>query len=90
MGTGDRFTTLFGTSETDTYTQDERLAFLQGYHDALEMYDPEGPLSVVPKSHKAPPGLEQPYRAGEIKAQSDLERKKALDPTIIAAMINAI
>ena len=90
MSTGERFITLFGTSETVTYTQDERLSFLQGYHDALEMHDAQEPLSIVPKSHKVPSGLEQPYRAGETKALSDLQEKNAVDQTIIAAMIAAI
>src|SRR5689334_7433915 len=59
MSTGDHFITLFGTSETDTYTVDERLAFLKGYHDALEIQDPNTPLSILPGRYEAPPGLEQ-------------------------------
>ena len=90
MSTGSQFITLFGTAETDTYTQDERLAFLQGYHHALEMHDPKRLLRITPENHEAPVGLEQPYRAGQTRAESDLEEKKAMDAAIIAAIIAGI
>ena len=90
MSTGDRFITLFGTGETDSYTQDERLAFLQGYHNVLELHDPKRPLSIAPENHAPPSGLEEPYRAGQARAQSDLEEKKAMDAAVIAAVIAAI
>jgi hypothetical protein len=90
MSTSDRFITLFGTSEIDKYTQDERLAFLQGYHYALDMQASKRPLSILPETHKAPLGLEQAYQAGQIKAESDLEEKKALDAAIITAIIGGI
>jgi hypothetical protein len=90
MSTRDQFITLFGKSETDRYTQDERLAFLQGYHDALDMQNPKRPLSILPDSHKAPLGFEQAYQAGQIKAESDLDEKKALAAAVIVAMIGGI
>ena len=90
MGSTD-FITLFGTPETDRYSQAERLAFLQGYHDAsLNMQDPNRPLSILQERREAPLGLEQAYQDGQMKAESDLEEKKALDATTIAAIIAAL
>jgi hypothetical protein len=48
------------------------------------------PLSILPQGHKAPLGLQQACQAGQIKAESDLEEKKALDAAIITAMIGVI
>ena len=90
MGTNDRFITLFGTSETDRYTRDERLAFLQGYHDTVDMQEQKNPLSILAGSQKAPVGLEEAYQAGQTKAESDMEEKKSQDAMIIASIIAGI
>ena len=90
ISTGDQFMTLFETSETCRYNPEERLAFLQGYHDAWVLRDPERPLSLLPKSHKPPLRLEETFHAGQIKVESDLEDKEALDAATIAAIIASI
>jgi hypothetical protein len=82
----DSFTTIFGPARIDAYTTDERLAFLQGYHDALASGDPSKPLRISVE-REPPRGLEQSYYAGQAKAQSDLEEKNALDSALIVALI---
>lgn len=56
----------------------------------MEMHDPKRLLRITPENHEAPVGLEQPYRAGQTRAESDLEEKKAMDAAIIAAIIAGI
>ena len=87
MFTDDSLITLFGPkAPEDAYTTEERLAFLQGYHAALAASDPARPLGILDR--EPPPGLESYYRAGEAKAQRDLEEKRALDATF--TVISAI
>ena len=56
----------------------------------MNTQDPKRPLSILPERDKEPLGFEQVHRAGQIKAESHLEEKKALDVTIIAAIIGAL
>ena len=83
----DSFTTIFGPARGDSYTTDERLAFLQGYHDALPSGNASKPLGI---DREPPHGLERCYYAGQAKAQSDLEEKNALDSVLIAAVIASL
>jgi hypothetical protein len=86
----DSFITLFGSSASDVRSPEERSAFLQGYHDALPSCDATRPLSLFAAERKVPAGFEQHYRAGQLKAQSDIEEKNALTAAVISAVIAAI
>ena len=88
MGSDDSFITLFGADANDMRSSEERLAFLQGYQDALASSDPARPLGLIERG--APAGFEQHYRAGQAKAQSDLEEKNALAAAVVSAVIAAI